>query len=45
VRVVASERQQATQAAVAAALDSASERIEHVTRSLNESIGDGVGIG
>ena len=45
VRVAASERQQATQAAVAAALDSASERIERVTRSLNESLGDGVGIG
>ena len=45
VRVVASERQQATQVAVAAALDSASERIERVTRSLNESLGDGVGIG
>ena len=45
VRVVASERQQATQAAVAAALNSASERIEHVTRSLNQSLGPSVGIG
>ncbi len=44
-RVVSSERAQQTQAAVAAALNSASERIEHVTRSLNQSIGDGVGIG
>jgi cell division protein ZapA len=44
-RVAASERQQATQVAIANALNSASERIEHVTRSLNESLGDGVGIG
>jgi cell division protein ZapA len=44
-RVVSSERAQQTQGAVAAALNSASERIEHVTRSLNQSIGDGVGIG
>jgi cell division protein ZapA len=43
--VASSERQQATQTAIAAALDSASERIEHVTRSLNDSLGDGVGIG
>ena len=45
VRIAASERAQQTQVAVAAALDSASERIERVTRSLNESLGDGVGIG
>ena len=44
-RVASSERAQATQAAVAAALNSASERIEHVTRSLNQTLGDGVGIG
>jgi cell division protein ZapA len=44
-RVASSERAQQTQVAVAAALNSASERIEHVTRSLNQSIGDGVGIG
>ena len=44
-RVAASERQQATQAAITNALNAASERIEHVTRSLNESLGDGVGIG
>ena len=40
-RVASSERAQATQAAVAAALNSASERIEHVTRSLNQTTGDG----
>ena len=39
------ERAQATQAAVAAALNSASERIEHVTRSLNQNRGESVGIG
>ena len=44
-RVASADRAQATQTAVAAALNSASERIEHVTRSLNQSIGDGVGIG
>jgi cell division protein ZapA len=44
-RVASSERQQATQVAIAAALNSAAERIEHVTRSLNDSLGDGVGIG
>ena len=44
-RVASSERAQAMQHAVAAALNSASERIEHVTRSLNLSRGDNVGIG
>jgi cell division protein ZapA len=44
-RVVSSERAQQTQVAISAALNSASERIEHVTRSLNHSIGDGIGIG
>ena len=44
-RVASSERAQATQVAVAAALNSASERIEHVTRSLNQSLGEGIGIG
>ena len=44
-RVTSSERSQQTQVAIAAALNSASERIEHVTRSLNQSIGDGIGIG
>ena len=44
-RVASSERAQATQVAVAAALNAASERIENVTRSLNQSLGNGVGIG
>ena len=44
-RVVSSERAQQTQVAISAALNSASERLEHVTRSLNQSIGDGIGIG
>jgi cell division protein ZapA len=43
--VASSERQQATQVAIANALNSAAERIEVVTRSLNDSLGDGVGIG
>jgi cell division protein ZapA len=44
-RVVAAGRSQATQAATVAALNSAAERIERVTRSLNQSLGDPVGIG
>jgi len=44
-RVTSSERAQAMQIAVANALNSASERIESVTRSLNESRGENVGIG
>jgi len=44
-RVVATDRAQATQAAVAAALNSAAERIERVTKSLNQSLGDGVALG
>src|ERR1044071_2267543 len=44
-RVASSERAHATQVAVAAALNSASERIENVTRSLNQSRGETVGIG
>ena len=44
-RVASSERQQVTHTAIAAALNSASERIEQVTRSLNDSLGDGIGIG
>jgi cell division protein ZapA len=43
--VASSERQQATQVAIANALNSAAERIEVVTRSLNDSLGDGIGIG
>jgi len=44
-RVASSERAQAMQIAVANALNSASERIESVTRSLNQSRGESVGIG
>ena len=44
-RVASSERAQQTQVAISAALNSASERIEHVTRSLNQSLGEGIGIG
>jgi cell division protein ZapA len=45
-RVVAADRSQATQAALAAALNSAAERIEQVTRSLNEGVsGNGIAIG
>lgn len=40
-RVVAADRAKATQSAVAAALDSASERIETLTRRLNQTIGNG----
>src|SRR5258705_549033 len=39
--VVSADRSQATQAAVAAALNSAAERIETITRRLNQTIGDG----
>ena len=45
VRVASSERVQQTQTAIVAALNSASERIERVTRSLNGSIGAEIGIG
>jgi cell division protein ZapA len=44
-RVASRERAQAMQIAVANALNSASERIESVTRSLNQSRGENVGIG
>ena len=44
-RVASSERAQAMQHAIANALNSASERIENVTRSLNQSRGENVGIG
>jgi cell division protein ZapA len=44
-QVAAADRSQATQAAVATALNAAAERIERVTRGLNKSLGDGVGIG
>lgn len=44
-RVTSSERAQQMQIAVSNALNSASERIESVTRSLNQSRGENVGIG
>jgi len=44
-RAVATERAQATQAAVAAALNSAAERIERVIRGLNRGLGENVAIG
>jgi cell division protein ZapA len=45
VRVVAADRARATQAAVAAALNSAADRIEQTTQVLNRTIGGGVAIG
>ena len=44
-RAVAIERAQATQAAVAAALNSAAERIERVIKGLNRGLGENVAIG
>jgi cell division protein ZapA len=44
-RAVATERAQAAQAAVAAALNSAAERIERVIKGLNRGIGENVAIG
>lgn len=42
---MATERAHVTQAAIVAALNSASERIERVTKSLNKSLTDSVPIG
>ena len=44
-RVSAADRSKTTQAAVAAALTAAAERIENVTRKLNQTIGGGVALG
>lgn len=47
-RVVSSDRQQAAQGAIVAALNAAAERIEGLTRNLNESAvngGNGVALG
>ena len=44
-RAVATERAQATQAAIAAALNSAAERIERVVKGLNRGLGENVAIG
>jgi cell division protein ZapA len=40
-RVVASDRSQAAQATVASALSAAAERIEDITRKLNQTVGSG----
>jgi cell division protein ZapA len=45
VRVAASDRAKATQAAVANALNAAAERIERTTQVLNRTVGGGVAIG
>jgi cell division protein ZapA len=45
VRVVAADRVRATQAAVAAALNSAADRIEKTTQVLNRTVGGGIAIG
>ncbi|MDB5503615.1 MAG: hypothetical protein JWR89_3517 [Tardiphaga sp.] len=45
VRVVSADRARATQTAVAAALNSAADRIEKTTQVLNRTIGGGVSIG
>jgi cell division protein ZapA len=44
-RAVTTERAHATQAAIAAALNSAAERIERVVKGLNRGLGEGVAIG
>jgi cell division protein ZapA len=44
-RVVTSDRNQATQAVVAAAFNSAAERIESLAKRLNQSLGSGVAMG
>jgi cell division protein ZapA len=41
----AAERRRATEGAIAAALNSAAERIEAMTKRLNQSLGNGVAIG
>lgn len=43
-RVVAAERAQQTQAAVVAALNAAAERIEQITRQINQSVQPGPGV-
>ena len=40
-RVAAAEHAKATQAAISAALSAAAERIESLTRQLNQTVGDG----
>ena len=43
-RVAAGDRAQATQAAIVAALNSAAERIESITRALNQTVGNSSGV-
>ena len=45
VRTNAAERARATQAAVAATLNAAAERIEKTTQVLNRTVGNGIAIG
>ncbi|MBN9004502.1 MAG: cell division protein ZapA [Rhizobiales bacterium] len=45
VRANAADRARATQAAVAAALNAAAERIEKTTQVLNRTVGNGIAIG
>jgi cell division protein ZapA len=44
-RVMFADRSKMTQAAIVAAFNSAAERIENLTKRLNESLGEGVAIG
>ena len=44
-RVVASDRAKAASDAVVGAFNSAAERLEGITKKLNQSLGNGVGIG
>src|ERR1700690_1615243 len=44
-RVLAADRTQATHAAIATALNSAAERIERVTKNLNQSLTDEIALG
>jgi cell division protein ZapA len=44
-RVASADRNKLTQAAIVTAFNSASERIESLTRRLNQGVGDGVAMG
>lgn len=44
-RIGASDRNKATQAAIAAAFNSAADRIERLTQTLNRRVGSGVALG
>ena len=44
-RVIASDRAKAASDAVVGAFNSAAERLEGITRKLNQSLGNGVGVG